>query len=67
MLTKMLLRFPAWQIDNLKEISKKKGLSTADLIRLSTYFFVLEYKGKYDKLSIDRIEFEARKKIEAKK
>lgn len=65
MLVKVLSRFPKWQVDNFKEISKKKGLTSADLIRLSSYFFVLEYKGKYDKETLDRMAFLARKKIES--
>lgn len=65
MLIKVLSRFPKWQIDNLKELSKSKGLTIADLIRLSTYFFVLHYKGKYDKETIDKMEFNTRKKIDS--
>lgn len=64
MLIKVLSRFPKWQVDNFKDISKKKGLTQADLIRLATYFFVLEYNGKYDKETIDRMEFNARRKVE---
>lgn len=64
MLTKVFTRLPKWQVENFKEVSKKKELTAADLIRLATYFFVLEYKGKYDKETIDRMEFEARKKIQ---
>lgn len=64
MLTKVFTRLPKWQMDNFREVAKKNKLTTADLIRLATYFFVLEYKGKYDKETIDRMEFKARKKVE---
>lgn len=64
MLTKVFTRLPKWQVDNFKEMAKIKGLTSADLIRLSSYFFVLNYKGKLDRATINRLEFEARKKID---
>lgn len=63
MLVQVLSRFPKWQVDNFKAMAKKNELASADIIRLATYFFVLKYNGKYDKETVDRLEFEARKKI----
>lgn len=63
MLTKMFLRFPKWEADYLRELAQKKGLTTTDLIRLATYFFILEYKGKCDQETVDNMEFRARTKV----
>lgn len=64
MLVQVLCRFPKWLVENFRDISKEKKIVQADLFRLATYFFVLEYKGKFDKETLDNMEFKARAKVQ---
>ncbi len=62
-MVKFLCRFPNWGMESFKEICKRQNITRADLVRLSTYFLIMEYKGKYDQDTLDRMEFKARTKI----
>lgn len=55
---------PIWKVEGIKKIAKKNDLTVSDITRMALHFWVLNYKGKFDAEAMDRLEFEARKKIE---
>lgn len=58
---------PKWLKEELNKFAKSKGLTMTDINKLAIYFFILNYQGKFNHDTLDRIEFEARKKIESQK
>lgn len=67
MVSLLQIGLQGWHKEGIRKLAKKRNLPVTKFTTLALNFFILNYSGKYDRDTLDRIEFEARKKIEAQK